>query len=443
MKKALAYMTLCLLSLPALAQETYDLPALLDHALENSYEMKIFRKELALDRSDYERKRKLFLPNVNAYMDYRWYFVDQPEYWFPEEEGSVFRGGSLDGPYAVPLGLPQNLFMGVYISQPLFDYRFTLQKEGQELLEGMENARTRQKMEKIVLDLGHAYYDYHSLQSKRELLDFGIERLETALRISSLRVENELAEPVEVEKIKYELAKLEIQKTELDEGLKLKKKQLLFLAGFSVENDITISSEDPEELSDLGSGESTAQSELLELSGELNELENKQAKSGQMPSLDLYADFGLQSQSEDLNLFNDEAMNNISSLGLKLNIPVYTPDKRTSERAQIEKDILDLQKERLREAENLKLDQEKIKLNSLSDLYEKEKELRDLSERLYKGAMERYEVGLLSIRELQEAGNEFYSASAKMLDTYYQIRKTELDYLENSGHLLEYFNITP
>jgi len=424
--------------------EVYDLPALLEYALENSFDMQIFEKEVLLNQSELYQQKKTFYPRVDAYVNYQWYLGNLPEYWFPEDEGSVLSSGNSDGPYSVQLGLPQNLFMGVRVNQPLFDYRFTLNKEGDKLMKGLELARKRSRIEELIIKIGTSYYEYHALSGKMEMINFGIKRLTTALRVSEIRVENELAEPIELDKIKYQLAKLSIRKTELTDGLVLKTKQLQFLAGFPSDYNLKISKEDPSQLN-IQSREiqTTAKSELLEASKDINQLQFQQERSANLPKLDLYADLGMQSQSEDLNFFNQEAINNVSMLGLKLHIPVYTPDKRTSEQFRIENEKVELQKDQLEYAQKLQLEKERIKISSLTEQYLQEKQLVELSDKLYEGEIERFELGLVSIKELQDAGEEYYRVSAEMLGTYYAIRISELNYLESSGHLLEFFNVTP
>ena len=53
------------------AQSTmvYDLPALLKYAVENSYEMRIFNRELTYDRAKFSQQQKIFYPSINAYAD--------------------------------------------------------------------------------------------------------------------------------------------------------------------------------------------------------------------------------------------------------------------------------------------------------------------------------------------------------------------------------------
>jgi outer membrane protein TolC len=422
----------------------YDLPALLKYASENSYEMRIFNRELTYDRAKFSQQQKIFHPSINAYADYHWYFANLPEYWFPEEEGAVLSGLPSDAPYPVELGLPQNLFVGLKLHQPLFDYAFTLGSESQDLASIMEKARSRKKLEEIVMSIGTAFYEYQDLLSRKTLLDFGEERISSAIKIMEKRVDNEMASPIELEKLKYEQAKLELQRKNFESGLVFKRQQLQFLAGFPAEARLEIKTEDI--FTETGIEDSikqNAEAELLESALELNNLKSKRARGENLPKLDLVANLRWQSQSEDLNFFNSDAINNISTVGLKLNIPIYQPDKRKSVLSRIENEKIDLQKSQVLEAQKLQTERNRIQLKALVEQYQQEEKLAVFAEKLYKMEIERFDAGLIPIQEVQEAREEFNRATSQRMQTYYGLRILQLEYLKNSGYLLEFFNLSP
>ncbi len=428
------------------AQSTmvYDLPALLKYAVENSYEMRIFNRELAYDRAKFSQQQKIFYPSINAYADYQWFFANLPEYWFPKEEGSVLSGLPPDAPYPVELGLAQNLFLGLKLHQPLFDYTFTLGNESQKLTGMMEKARSRKKLEEMVMSIGTAFYEYQDLLSRKTLLDFGEERLNSATKIMEKRVQNEMANPFELEKIKYQQAKLELQRKNFESGLVFKRQQLQFLAGFPTDAMLVIKTEDI--LTETGienSIKQNAEAELLESALELNSLKSKRERGENLPKLDLVANLRWQSQSEDLNFFNSDAINNISTVGLKLNIPIYQPDKRKSVLNRIENEKIDLQKSQVLEAQKLQTERNRIQLKALVERYQQEEKLAAFAEKLYTMESERFDAGLIPIQEVQEAREEFNQATSQRMQTYYGLRILQLEYLKNSGYLLEFFNLSP
>jgi outer membrane protein TolC len=186
-----------------------------------------------------------------------------------------------------------------------------------------------------------------------------------------------------------------------------------------------------------------AEAELLESALELNSLKSKRERGENLPKLDLVANLRWQSQSEDLNFFNSDAINNISTVGLKLNIPIYQPDKRKSVLNRIENEKIDLQKSQVLEAQKLQTERNRIQLKALVERYQQEEKLAAFAEKLYTMESERFDAGLVPIQEVQEAREEFNQATSQRMQTYYGLRILQLEYLKNSGFLLEFFNLSP
>ncbi len=86
-------------------------------------------------------KKSNYLPKVDAFADYFWYWGNVPMAIFPENEGNILSGGTSDGYYPVSIGLPNNFLTGVSFSQRLFDFSYLSSGKSKEVFSTLESGK--------------------------------------------------------------------------------------------------------------------------------------------------------------------------------------------------------------------------------------------------------------------------------------------------------------
>jgi outer membrane protein TolC len=185
--------------------------------------------------------------------------------------------------------------------------------------------------------------------------------------------------------------------------------------------------------------ESSAQMILLNQAQSINDLSQKQVQAEYLPTLDFRLNFLWNSQSSDLGFFSDNAYgNNMSTLGLKLNIPIYhgSEKKKKIQELEINKHVLDLQKQKLREGFQLQYTNSLKRLESKTALFIQQQKITTLKKRYFEKADQRFEQGILPLKDLLEAQSGYMEAQIRSEELLYDVKLAELDYFKWSNQLL-------
>ena len=179
----------CFFNIQAQDTSWYDLKRCISYALENSYLNKSNLIDAEERYSEYRTAKSKILPSIDFYMDYYKYFNDLPTYIFPSEEGNILSGGTSEGPYPVGLGLPHNLNAGLDINQVIFDRNFILTQDLEKNMEKLDQLQDQFSRETIIYDVTLNYYKLASLNTKKELMLYNLERLSRIEELVDVQIE--------------------------------------------------------------------------------------------------------------------------------------------------------------------------------------------------------------------------------------------------------------
>jgi outer membrane protein len=421
----------------------YNLKQLLSIAQENNIDLQLVRLDLQKSNQQVALKKSMFLPKIDAFADYYWYWGSIPTYVFPENEGNVLSGGTSNGFYPVSIGLPNNFLAGVSLSQRLFEYSYLSSGKTKEVFSAIESGKIKEKKEQLFYDIAVCYYQISQLAAKEDFIDFSITRLNRLIEILHIQLKNRMTDSLQLLDLDLKNAELLMSKKELLSGIQLKTDYLKMLVGLPPSTVIDYSTLDYtpalEFSPDSANIGSSTQMLLLSRAQSINELSIKQVQSEYLPTLDFRMNFLWNSQSQDLGFFSNEAFgNNISTLGLKLNIPIYhgAEKKKKIQELEIGTHMLDLQKQKLQEAYQLQYTNSIKNLEFKTDRFRHQQEITQLKKRYLDKAERLFEQGILPIKELLEAQSGYLEAQMKLAEILYDIKLAELDYFKWSNQIL-------
>ena len=164
---------------------------------------------------------------------------------------------------------------------------------------------------------------------------------------------------------------------------------------------------------------------LLNQAQSMNDLSQKQVQSEYLPTLDFRLNFLWNSQSQDLGFFSNQSFrNNISTLGLKLNIPIYhgAEKKKKIQELEINSHMLDLQKQKLREGFQLQYSNSIKELEFKTALFQHQQKITQLKKRYLEKADKHFEQGILPIKDLLEAQSGFLEAQMKSAEILFDCK---------------------
>ncbi len=426
---------------------TFNLQHCIEYALENSYLQRSQVLQSREQQATLNQKKAGFLPQIDSYADYRNYFSDLPTYIFPDQEGSILSGGTSSGFYPVELGLPHNLNIGIKINQVIYDQNFFLADKFKTNLTAINQLNLRLTNEEIVFNVSQTFFQAASLESQMDLIDFNFERLERIEKMLDSQIKNGFARVTEKNKILINRAKLITQRNQAELGLNQMLDYLKFQMGMPVDQELQISTEDllldGPAIPDTARISENIKLQLLESRMEVTQLEERQVKNNYYPKLNAFALFRYQAQREAFNFFNgNESWYLINFFGIRLDIPiVHGGEKRKSlELMEIQSSELEL--DRLRLEENLKMEYTHAKnelMNSIEEVRLKEENVR-IARIGFDESSALFEEGLVMLNELLDTEAVYREMQSELMTARYKRKIAELKYLKTTGNLLNFID---
>jgi outer membrane protein len=424
----------------------YNLKQLINIAQENNKDLQLVRLGLQKSNMQIELKKSAFLPKVDAFADYYWYWHNVPTYVFPENEGNILSGGTSNGFYPVSIGLPNNFFAGISLSQRLFDFSFLSAGKSSEVFSAIETGKTNERKEQLFYDVAVCYYEISQLAAKQDFISFNIKRINRMIDILQIQLNNQMTDSLQLFDLQLKNAELQLTKNELISGLETKTNYLKMLVGLPDSIAIDYGKLDYSSVlefkPDSANIESSTQLNLINQAQSMNALSQKQVEAEYLPTLDFRLNFLWNSQSQDLGFFSSHAFgNNMSTLGLKLNIPIYhgAEKKKKIQELEIDNHMLDLQKEKLKEGYQLQYSNSVKNLEYKTDQFLQQQKLTQLKKRYFEKANQRFEQGILPIKDLLDAQSGFMEAQMKSAEFLYNVKLAELEYFKWSNQILTRF----
>jgi outer membrane protein TolC len=430
----------------ALSQELSTKPNLseiISYSIENSPEIAISRTESELNYLTFRKSTKKFEPEVNLQANYNYFLSEAPLYIFPENEGSNLSGGVSDGVYPVNLGLQNNFFVDLNFRQRLLDARYFAGKNPESTLEKLNAVQVKKKQLDVFKSVSLDYYQLAFLETNSEVIAFNMKRLESLFSIAKARYENDLGPAFDTLRLHKEIRSLDLDAQRLEESKSLLKSKIFFTMGIKNDTTIEFSYDLKYSLMNIynSSTGSDPNQQLVEYSMQLNEFKMKSSKNAWLPTLDIYGDLYFLSQSESINVFSGY-WNNLSQIGLQLNMPIYSGSNSSIEYQQlkIQNDILERQSEMLDTGNKLRFQKIEKELQFLNEKYLLEKQWTDEVSKALERTTLQYENDLINLVSVLEQQSELIEQQQKANEILHEIRKNEVEYLFLKGYNPDFRN---
>jgi outer membrane protein TolC len=424
----------------------FNLKQLLSLAAENNKDLQLVRLDLQKSNQQIALKKSMFLPRVDVFADYYWYLGNVPLAIFPEKEGNILSGGASDGFYPVSIGLPNNLLAGVSLSQRIFDFSYLSSGKSREVLSAIESGKLKEKKEQLFYDVAVCYYEISRLAAKQDFMDFNIKRINRMMEILQIQLNDQMTDSLQMLDLELKKEELLMKKSELVSGMQTRTNYLKMLVGLPDSIIIDYGALDYSSTLDFqpdsNDFKANTQMILLNQAQSMNDLLQKRIQSEYLPTLDFRLNYLWNSQSQDLGFFSNQSFsNNISTLGLKLNVPIYHGAEKKKKIRELEIDnlMLDLQKQKLREGIQLQYSNSIKELEFKTALFKQQQKITQLKKRYLEKADKRFEQGILPIKDLLEAQSGFLEEQMKSAEIFFDLKLAELEYFKWSNQILTRF----
>lgn len=420
-----------------LQQRTFTLEEAIQFGLENGYNPRIAKKDVAIALKQKWEIIAQGLPQISGDANYN-NNLKQPVTLIPGEVA----GGEPGTFVPVTFGTKHSVNATGTWNQLIFDGSYIVGiQSAKTLLQISENAKVKTDLEvkKAITD---AYGNVLLASESVTILKKNLSTVEKNLNDTRKIFENGLAEEEDVEQL--EITRLNLE-ANLNNSIRMQSiayDMLKVTMGIPVTEEIKVTdnlSELSEEnfnlllLSKEMNVEENIDYRIAEDQANLSEVEVKLEKSKALPTLSAFVNYGVAGYSDEFTFFNsDQDYFTQSVLGVNLSIPIFSSGMRSAKTAQkqLAFEQAKLQLEQTKNQVTLEIANARNEYQFALENYENKQRNLELAERIEKKNSIKFFEGIATSFELSEAQQQLFQAQQDYLQSMLDVISTKAE-LEN------------
>ncbi|MCW3161766.1 TolC family protein [Chryseobacterium oryctis] len=416
------------------AQQQISLQEAIKQALQNKAEAK--KAALQVKKAEYkiDEARAGALPQVSATGNITYNPIIQ--------ESVLDFGGQRT---VVKMGQPWTSNISASVYQTLFDQRvFTGLKAAKSTRE-FYILNSQLTNEQIIENVATAYYNVFVQEENLKTVESSYTNTEKVRNIIKSLVDNGLAKEIDLDRTNVQLTNISSNKQRLINGVDLAKNALKFYMGIPIDTEIELEEREiepkPELLASVTNIENRSEIKVLEKQKELLQYNKKATEALLYPTVGLQGNYGWYGVGGKFPLTN--GLNNgvnwsdFASIGLNVNIPIFTGGATKAKIQQAEIDIQDLNQDIENTKLSLNLDYENSVTNIENALINLKsmKENVELAEKVQKNTQSNYQYGLANLTEVLDAENALTQAKQNHANALLDYKQAEIKLIKAKGEL--------
>jgi outer membrane protein TolC len=351
---------------------------------------------------------------------------------------------------AIKSGVQYNTTAELTLSQKIFDPNFFVGLKAAKISEQYYHQSTQKTIEQTAYDVSNNYYQSLIIQKQYNLLKATLDASEKTLASTDLKYRNGTAKKIDVDKIRvsYNNTKSQLQQTEL--SYKQSLNNLKYQMGMPVDSSIVLSdtllvdeiTQDEYNRAD-NYMENRVDYQLKKTNLQVQDAQKQKSIADFLPTLSFDANYTFQAMRQEFNIFSPgHEWYQSSSIGLSLNIPIFSGFQKVSRLQQAKLNVMEAE-------DNLKLTEQSIKVevsnyeiqyhNALDNI-KNEKENLTLAESVYTNTQLEFQQGAASSLDLIQAESSFREAQNTYFNKLLNLYIARLDVEKSKGSLMNFIN---
>ena len=366
-------------------------------------------------------------------------YIDIPTNLLPAE----FFGGAAGTFIPVKFGTKYNATGSISLSQTLFDGQVFVGLQARKASLDYARKGTEVTEQMIKVNVYKIYYQLSASKTQMAILDANIARTETLLHDATLMHDNGFTEQIDVDKNTVQLANLRTEKLKAQSVIDNGYLGLKYLMGMPMRDTLILTdsitdNEIKANLPDTGYNYNDRKEyQYLQIVKTLNQYNIKRYRLSLLPTLSLNGVYSKMAQRTKFDIFNKGDWFTTSYLGLTLNVPIFDG---FAKRSNIRTAQIQLQQTQ-NKIEDLELSIDTSVIASRRNFtvaiqtLDYQKKNMDLAERVYNQAKKKYEAGVGSTTDINNAEADLKTAQNNYIGAMYDAIIARIDYTNAVGRL--------
>lgn len=366
-------------------------------------------------------------------------YIDIPTNLLPAE----FFGGSPGTFIPVKFGTKYNATGSISLSQTLFDGQVFVGLQARKASLDYARKGTEVTEQMIKVNVYKIYYQLSASKTQMAILDANIARTEKLLHDATLMHDNGFTEQIDVDRNNVQLANLKTEKLKAQSIIDNGYLGLKYLMGMPMRDTLILTdsitdNEIKANLPDTGYNYNDRKEyQYLQIVKTLNQYNIKRYRLALLPTLSLNGVYSKMAQRTKFDIFNKGDWFTTSYLGLTLNVPIFDG---FAKRSNIRTAQIQLQQTQ-NKIEDLELSIDTSVIASRRNFtvaiqtLDYQKKNMELAERVYNQAKKKYEAGVGSTTDINNAEADLKTAQNNYIGAMYDAIIARIDYTNAVGRL--------
>jgi outer membrane protein len=355
-----------------------------------------------------------------------------------------FTGGTPGTYIPIKFGTKYNGTYGANLQQIIFDGQVFVGLQARKAsIKNVELAADVTK-EQIKANVLKVYYQLVVAKRQIGTINANIATYEKLLHDTKEIYKNGFAEKLDVDKVQVQLSNLETQKLKAQNQIDAGKEGLKFLMNIPQKDDLILTDTLSDE--ELKSGildedykyEDRKEYQQLETQIELGRFNIKRYQLSKIPTLSFSANVNQNAQRNKFNFFKgSEPWYTNSFISFSLSIPLFDGGTRNSniQTARLNLMKMNNQLDQLKSSIDNDVYQSRINMKSAVLTMDLQKKNIDLAQNVYNSTKLKYEQGVGSNQEINQAQTDLITAQNNYYSSLYDAIIAKIDYLQAAGRL--------
>ncbi len=421
----------------ASAQETMDLKAILQQAVEHNTNVRKAAMDQDAARYKVAETRADGLPQITAQADLSY---------FPSIATQLLPGEIIGQPgtqVPVQFGTKYNATVGGKVTQMLYDQRFLTGMQAAKGAAELYELLHLQTEEQVVYEVATAYYQIMDLEAQQASVDSQLVTMTELERITQLQVENQFKRKLDLQRVQVNRQNAVTQRDGLALGAEQQVNYLKVLMGMPVSAELVLA-----QPANMGVGKpqpaggslSAGRTDIkvLEQQITLQDLNIRATRAGYVPTLSAFGSLNYQAQRNEFNFFNsDQDWFQSATIGGTLAIPIFDGLRKYNKVAQQKVAQLQYQAD-LEHTGNALAMEERNAIAALDNSWstvEAQASNLVLAQNVYSQTNSLYEEGISPLTDLLNADQALSDSRTAYHSATLKYKLAELDLLKAQGGL--------
>ncbi len=412
-----------------------NLEQLLELAMKNNYSIQSSVLDEAKTNAEIDEVRSNLLPSLSVTGDYKRYFK------IPGQVVPASAFGGPEGTYSTfAFGLPYNLSTSAQVTQALYNPSVKYALKAANLNRDLTALSTVKTKEDIAYNVTDAYYNLVTVVQQMAFLDSNLISTDRLYKVTDLLYQNQLAQRVDKDRILINKTTTETQLKTLKNSYAQLVNLLKLYTGIPQSDSLRIDIQVKNVLLPSQAeknGMRRTDITLLERQKDLNVLQDKNLKSGYLPTVNAYG-------VANLTYFGKSGENSVFKqvpgywAGLQLNWNVFDGMARKAQRTQnrIENDKLSVQLKQLEQSIEMEEINARNKFAVEQQNINSKNEQVALASRVYKQIQLQFKEGIVSLSDVIQSEQTLLDSQSNYLTSLVQLLQAELEWKKATGSLL-------